>query len=54
MFTQRLKLGRKKNQELLPSLGSVISAFRGSAVGKQLGLGQAGDEIREDVEGLQE
>ena len=54
MFTQRLKLGRKKNQELLPSLGSVISAFRGSAVGKQLGLGQAGDEIRDDVEGLQE
>ena len=52
MFTQRLKLGRQRNQELLPSLGSVISAFRNSSVGRQIGLGTEQNEIRDDVEGL--
>jgi len=56
-FTQQLTLGRKRNQELLPSIGDVISAFRGSAAGRALGLGNDGDgknDIRDDVEGLNE
>ena len=57
-FTQRLKLGRKRNQELLPSLGEIASsigdAFGGTSIGKQLGFGEDSDKIRDDVEGLNE